>query len=78
LIDDLSEAAHEAIEQAAGEAAKAATIAALENQAKAFAEIARLQKERKEMKRNRVKNAVIVGLVSFVIGSAVGGLIVNR
>jgi hypothetical protein len=37
LIDDLSEAAKEAIEKAAAEAAKAAALAALEREALAFA-----------------------------------------
>jgi predicted transcriptional regulator len=76
LIDDLTEAAHDAIEQAAGEAAKAATIAALENQAKALAEIARLQKEQNETKKNNIGNLIITGLSCFVAGAMVGGGVV--
>ncbi|MDR2865237.1 MAG: ABC transporter permease [Spirochaetaceae bacterium] len=76
MIDDLTEAAHDAIEQAAGEAAKAATIAALENQAKALAEIARLQKEQNETKKNNIGNLIITGLSCFVAGAMVGGGVV--
>ncbi|GHU45514.1 hypothetical protein FACS1894190_17670 [Spirochaetia bacterium] len=73
MIDDLTEAAHDAIEQAAGEAAKAATIAALENQAKAYAEIARLQKEQNETRKSNIRNLIITGLSCFVAGALVGG-----
>jgi predicted transcriptional regulator len=76
LIDDLTQAAHEAIEQAAGEAAKAATIAALENQAKALAEIARLQKEKNETRKNTIKNLIITGLSCFFAGALSGGGII--
>jgi predicted transcriptional regulator len=76
LIDDLTQAAHEAIEQAAGEAAKAAAIAALENQAKALAEIARLQKEKSETRKNNIKNLIITGLSCFVAGTLFGGGII--
>src|SRR5215469_11897616 len=45
LIDEISEAAYEAIEQAAGEAARAAALALLEREAAAMREAARQQAE---------------------------------
>jgi len=79
LIDEVSQAAFEAIEQAAGEAAKAATLASLEREAAALREAQRWRIEAeirqetiKEVKKTGTKNAVIVGLVCFLGGLAVG------
>jgi vacuolar-type H+-ATPase subunit D/Vma8 len=72
LIDDLSEAAKEAIEQAAAEAAKAATLASLEREAAAIREAQRLQSENSRLKQSRVKIAVITGVVCFFGGLAIG------
>jgi hypothetical protein len=45
LIEDLTGAAHEAIEQAAAEAAKVAALASLEREATAIREAQHLQRE---------------------------------
>jgi len=86
LIDEISEAALEAIEQAAGEAAKAAVIASIEREAAALREAVRQQADAtrwrleaelkqqviNETKKAGTKNAVIAGLVCFLGGLAVG------
>jgi hypothetical protein len=71
LIADLTEAAHEAIAQAAGEAAKAARLAGLEREAAAIREARVLREENSRLKQGRVKTAVITGLVCFVGGSLI-------
>jgi hypothetical protein len=72
LIEDLTGAAHEAIEQAAAEAAKAATLASLEREAAAIREAQHLQGENSRLKQSRVKTAIITGLICFFGGLAVG------
>jgi len=79
LINEISEAALEAIEQAAGEAAKAAVLASIEREAAALREAQRWRMEAeirqqtiKATKKAGTKNAVIVGLVCFLGGLAVG------
>jgi len=79
LINEISEAALEAIEQAAGEAAKAAVLASLEREAAALREAQRwrLEAEKRqqvitETKKAGTKNAVIAGLICFLCGLAVG------
>jgi len=79
LIDEISQAALEAIEQAAGEAAKVATLASLEREAAALHEAQRwrLEAELKqqiitETKKAGTKNAVIAGLVCLLGGLALG------
>jgi hypothetical protein len=72
LIEDLTEAAVVAIEQAAGEAAKAAALASLEREAAAVREARRLQGENSRLKHDRVKTAVVTGLVCFFGGIAIG------
>ena len=86
LIDNISEAAYEAIEMAAAEAARAAALAALEREAAALREAARREAEAQrwrreaeanlqaiaEAKRAGRKNAVIAGLVCFLGGLAFG------
>jgi hypothetical protein len=72
LIEDLTGAAHEAIEQAAAEAARAAALASLEREMKAVAEAQRLQGENSRLKKSRVKTAVVTGVICFFGGLAVG------
>ena len=72
LIEDLTGAAQEAIEQAAAEAAKAAALASLEREAAAIREAQRLQGENNRLKQSRVKTAVITGVICFFGGLAVG------
>jgi hypothetical protein len=72
LIEDLTGAAHEAIEKAAGEAARAAALASLEREMAAMAETQRLQGENSRLKQSRVKTAVITGVVCFFGGFAIG------
>jgi hypothetical protein len=79
LIDDLTNAAHEAIEQAAAEAARAAALASLEReaslvqaQALAIREAQHLQDENSRLKQSRVKTAVVTGLICFFGGLAAG------
>jgi hypothetical protein len=84
LIDEISEAAIEAIEQAAGEAAQAATLASLEREAAAYREADRWRvqadinsTEIKQTKKNGVKNAIIAGLICLISGFVVG-MAINR
>jgi hypothetical protein len=72
LIEDLTGAAHEAIEQAAAEAARAAALASLEREMAAMAEAQRLQGENSRLKQSRVKTAVVTGVICFFGGLAVG------
>jgi hypothetical protein len=72
LIEDLTGAAHEAIEQAAAEAAKSAALASLEREAATIREAQRLQGENSRLKQSRVKTAVITGMICFFGGLAVG------
>jgi len=79
LIDAISEAALEAIEQAAGEAAKAAVLSMVEREAALLQAQVALQKDVEQMKsemslmkKEGIKNAVITGLISFVCGLAIG------
>jgi hypothetical protein len=73
LIDDLAEAAREAIEQTAGEAAKAAALASLQSQAAALAESAQWERKYNEAKKSNVKNIVVASLSCFVLGAVVSG-----
>jgi hypothetical protein len=73
LIEDLTEAAHEAIEQAAAEAAKAAAMASLERESAAIretsllqAEAQRLQGENGALRKSRIKTAVVTGVICFL------------
>jgi hypothetical protein len=72
LIEDLTGAAHEAIEQAAAEAAKAATLASLNREMAAIAEAQHLYRENSQLKKSRIKTAVITGVICFFGGLAVG------
>jgi hypothetical protein len=72
LIEDLTGAAHEAIEQAAAEAARAAALASLERELAAVSEAQRLQGENSRLKQSRVKTAVVTGVICFFGGLAIG------
>ena len=86
LIDEISEVALEAIEQAAGEAAKAAVLSVIEREAAALREAAHQQAEAaqwktqaeinamavKEAKKNGTKNAIIAGLICLLGGLVLG------
>ena len=79
LIDDLTVAALEAIEQAAGEAARAAFLASLEREAAAMREAARQQaealrwqNEAEIIRKAGLKNNILVGVICFVGGLFVG------
>jgi hypothetical protein len=75
-IEDLTGAAHEAIEQAAAEAARAAALASLEREAAAMREAQRLQGENSRLKQSRVKTAIITGVICFFRGH--GGWLTNN
>jgi hypothetical protein len=68
LIEDLTGAAHEAIEQAA----RAAALASLERELAAVTEAQRLQGENSRLKQSRMKTAVVTGVICFFGGLAVG------
>jgi 5-methylcytosine-specific restriction endonuclease McrBC GTP-binding regulatory subunit McrB len=79
LIDEITEAALEAIEQAAGEAAKAAVLEMLEREAIALREAQRWRLEAEanalqitQAKRTGTKNTVIGVLIGILGGLAVG------
>jgi hypothetical protein len=72
LIDELTGAAHEAIEQAAAEAVKAAALASLEREAAAIREAQSQHTENSRLKQSRLKTAVVTGIVCFFGGLAIG------
>jgi hypothetical protein len=79
LIDEISAAAHEAIDQAAGEAAKAAILSVIEREAEALREAAKWKNQAeikemavKEAKKTGVKNTIIAALICLIGGFAVG------
>ena len=87
MIDEISEAALEAIEQAAGEAAKAAVIAMLEREAAALREATHWRMEAEAnllaitlTKQEGRKNTVL-GVVMGILGGlafGVGGTLIMR
>ena len=68
LIDEITEAALEAIEQAAGEAARAAVLSMVEREAVMLRENQRLRLEAEASRRNRL----LIGVISFIGGLFVG------
>ena len=78
LIDEISEVALEAIEQAAGEAAKAAVLSMVEREAVMLRELQRWQGEAVKTKKAGLRNAVITGLALFAGGMVLGQVIGNR
>ena len=77
LIAEITEAALEAIEQAAAEGARAAALAALEREAAAINEAQRLRIEAENARRTGIKNAFIAGLICFA-GGLVSGLLIRN
>ena len=72
LIDELTVIALEAIEQAAGEAARAAFLQSLEREAEIIRENQRLRNEAEILRKAGIKNNVLIGVICFVGGLAVG------
>jgi ABC-type proline/glycine betaine transport system permease subunit len=72
LIDEVSEAALEAIEQAAGEAARAAVLSVIEREAEAIRQVHSLQMEVKRLRNERVTHIVITALACLVGGFCLG------
>ena len=79
LIDDITEAALEAIEQAAGEAAKAAALAMLEREAAALREAQRWRIEADKnlleilaVKKAGRKNTLLAAVIGILSGLALG------
>ena len=79
LIEEITEAAHEAIEQAAGEAARAAVISMLEREVEAYREAQRWRLEAEanllaitQAKKAGVKNAILAGAICIVTGFVLG------
>ncbi|MCL2410635.1 MAG: ABC transporter permease [Treponema sp.] len=77
MIDDLTTAALEAIELAAGEAARAAFLASLEREAEALREIQRWKQEAEVLRAAGIRNNFIVGAICFIAG-VTGTLIMRR
>jgi len=82
LIDEISEAALEAIEQAAGEAAKAAVLSVIEREATALHEAEKWRSQAelnllavKDAKKTGIRNAVITGVISLLSGFTAGIII---
>ena len=86
LIDEISAAAYEAIERAAAESAKAATLAGLEREAAILREVTLIQADAQfwrvqaqtnlaaidVAKKTGVKNAIITGAVCLFGGLIIG------
>jgi len=79
LIDEISEAAYEAIEKAAGEAAKAAALASVEREALALREAERWRtaaeinmQEIQTAKKAGRKNSILAAVIGIVGGLALG------
>ncbi len=75
LIEEITEAAHEAIEQAASEAAKAAMLESLERETAALREVQRLRLEKENAKKAGFRNTVITGVICLFSGLATGSII---
>jgi hypothetical protein len=72
LIEDLTGAAREAIENAAVEAARATALAFLERELAAVSEAQRLQGENGALRKSRIKTAIVTGAICFFGGLAIG------
>jgi len=77
LIDELTEAALEAINQAAGEAARAAFLSSLEREAEVLRENQQLRVETEMLRKAGFRNCVISGIVCFAGGLIAGLMILN-
>jgi hypothetical protein len=78
IVDELSAAAENAIERAAGEAAKAAVLASLERELAAVSLAQGWQGEYLAAKRKGVKTAIIVGVICFLGGLVPGTVLGGR
>jgi hypothetical protein len=76
LIENLTGAAEEAIEQAAAEAARAATLALLDREAAALAEARKWRDQYGKTRRRGIMVAVITGVICFTGGIAVGNVLI--
>ena len=83
LTEDLTEAALEAIDRAAGEAAKAAVLEMLEREAAALREAAHQQAEAlrwrlqaEAVKKSGIRNVIITGLCCLA-GGMIAGLVIR-
>jgi hypothetical protein len=72
MIEELTEAAEEAIETAAAEAAKAAVMASLEREAAAIREAKQWRGEYTALKSKSAKTAILTGVICFLSGFALG------
>ena len=79
LIDEIAKAAHEAIEQAAGEAARAAFLQSMEREGAALYEAQkwRMEAERQRMEIHAVKKAGNKNTVIAVSIGILGGLVLG-
>jgi hypothetical protein len=86
LIEEISTAANEAIEQAAGEAAKAVVIASIEREAAAYREAQRWRmqaehnlqalKSSKKAGRKNVFLGVALGIIGGLVVGTIGGSLI--
>jgi CelD/BcsL family acetyltransferase involved in cellulose biosynthesis len=79
LIDEISQAAHEAIEKAAGEAARAAFLTSLDREATAYREAAQWRNEAQlqrlyieGMRKEQRKNLIFTGAICLFGGLVLG------
>jgi hypothetical protein len=72
LINEFTESAKEEIERAAGEAAKAAALAALDAQVQAIAEARKWQGLYRETQKDGIKNMFLAGALCLIGGFALG------
>jgi hypothetical protein len=79
LIEEITQAAHEAIEQAASEAVKAALLTSLEREVAIMREVQRWRLEAEanylafnEVKRAGRKNTMLAALIGIVSGLVIG------
>jgi hypothetical protein len=77
LIEDLTGAAREAIEQAAAEAARAAALALLGREAAALAEARKWRDQYGKARRRGIMAAVITGVICFTGGIATGSVLIS-
>ncbi|MDR0442118.1 MAG: ABC transporter permease [Treponema sp.] len=78
MIEEISEAAYEAIEQAASEGARAAMLASLDREVAVLQEAKRLRMEADTAKKAGIKNAVITGVICFLSGFVTGAIVMRN
>ena len=77
LIDEISEAAIEAVEKAAGEAAKAAVLTMVEREAEILRELQTVKNEAAALKKSRITTAVITGVICLLSGFTTGAILIG-